>query len=79
MFAQMVSGYWSDIGNPAQYFETLHDLYAGKVDCPIPEPVSRYFDNGVVFWPGAREKAQTLGAILSGNVLAALPFDGPQA
>jgi NDP-sugar pyrophosphorylase family protein len=74
VYAQQVAGYWSDIGNPVQYLETLHDLFAQKVNLPLPTPPEHYFKQGVAFWPGAFEKIQALGIQPSGNVICAVPF-----
>lgn len=73
-WAQTVDGYWSDIGNPVQYLESIHDLYAGKVNIPLPEDAHRYYRNGIVYWEGAAEIAEQEGARLKGNVVVALPF-----
>jgi NDP-sugar pyrophosphorylase family protein len=73
-WAQQVDGYWSDIGNPVQYLESIHDLYAGKVNIPLPEDAHRYYQDGIVYWEGAAEIAQQEGAKLKGNVVVALPF-----
>ena len=75
-WAQKVYGYWSDIGNPVQYLETIHDLYAGKVQIPLPEEKSLYYRDGIVYWEGAQAMAQAEQAVLQGNVLVALPFSG---
>jgi NDP-sugar pyrophosphorylase family protein len=73
-WAQATEGYWSDIGNPTQYLESIHDLYAGKVDIPLPEQRERFYRNGVIYWEGAAEIADQEGAALSGNVVVAMPF-----
>jgi len=73
-WAQAVTGYWSDIGNPSQYVETVHDIYAGKVNFPLPEPLVNYYRDGVIFWEGAAALADQEGAILKGNVVVAKPF-----
>jgi len=73
-WAQSTDGYWSDIGNPAQYLESIHDLYAGKVNLPLPENPEEYYQDGVVYWQGAKAIAQRGGAALKGNVVVALPF-----
>lgn len=75
MYAQVVDGYWSDIGNPTQYFETVHDVYAGKVDIPLPKVPGQFFENGVVYWPKAKEAATQLHTELNGNILVAFPFE----
>ena len=73
-WAHYVRGYWSDIGNPAQYLESVHDVFAGRVDLPLPQPREDYYDAGVLYWPGAKALAQEEGAELSGNVVVAKPF-----
>lgn len=73
-WAQTVDGYWSDIGNPVQYLETVHDLYAGKVDIPLPERRDLYYREGIIFWEGASGIAHSEGASLTGNVVVATPF-----
>ncbi len=73
-WAQTVTGYWSDIGNPSQYLETVHDIYAGKVNFPLPEALSQYYRDGVIFWEGAAAIADQEGAELKGNVVVAKPF-----
>jgi NDP-sugar pyrophosphorylase family protein len=75
-WAQKVDGYWSDIGNPVQYLETIHDLYAGKVQIPLPEETSLYYRDGIIYWEGAQAMAESEQAVLQGNVLVALPFAG---
>lgn len=75
-WAQKVDGYWSDIGNPVQYLETIHDLYAGKVQIPLPAEKSLYYRDGIVYWEGAQAMAEAEQAVLQGNVLVALPFSG---
>lgn len=75
-WAQKVDGYWSDIGNPVQYLEAIHDLYAGKVQIPLPEEASLYYRDGIVYWEGAQAMAEAEQAVLQGNVLVALPFAG---
>lgn len=74
LWAQVVEGYWSDIGNPAQYLQSVHDIYAGYVDLPMPQQPQDFYENGVLYWPGAKAKARSEGAKLSGNVIVALPF-----
>jgi len=73
-WAQAVTGYWSDIGNPSQYVETVHDIYAGKVNFPLPEPLVNYYRDGVIFWEGAAALADQENATLKGNVVVAKPF-----
>jgi NDP-sugar pyrophosphorylase family protein len=49
-WAQEVTGFWSDIGNPAQYIETLHALHGVS-----NSKQSEFFDSatGVFFWPAS--------------------------
>lgn len=72
--AQSVQGYWSDIGNPTQYIESIHDIHAGKVNIPLPENNGVYYRNGLIFWQGAAELAEQEDATLQGNVVVARPF-----
>lgn len=72
--AQQVSGYWSDIGNPTQYLNSVRDAYAGKVNLPRPKEPWRYYRDGIVYWEGAQEAAEREGARLAGNVVVALRF-----
>lgn len=73
-WAQRVEGYWSDIGNPVQYLESVHDVYSGKVDLPLPTEINQYYVDGVVYWEGALAMAQRDQAQLSGNVIVATVF-----
>lgn len=73
-WAQSTDGYWSDIGNPSQYLESVHDLYAGKVNIPLPATPEKYYRDGIVYWEDAQAIAEREGASLSGNVVVALPF-----
>lgn len=75
-WAQTVEGYWSDIGNPVQYLESVHDLYAGQINIPLPANAEDYYQRGVVFWEGAARIAKSEGAVLTGNVVVATPFSG---
>jgi len=73
-WAQAATGYWSDIGNPVQYLETVHDIYSGKVNFSLPEPLSNYYRDGIIFWEGAAAIADQEGAKLRGNMIVAKPF-----
>lgn len=78
--AQKVGGYWSDIGNPTQYLETMHDIHDGKVNISLPEDVSKHRRDGAMFWEGphkwsdAQKLADREGAKVSGNVIVARPL-----
>lgn len=72
-WAQKVEGYWSDIGNPTQYLEAIHDIYDGKTTFDLPTNTSDYFDGGIVYWPGARQRSHDEGAHIKGNAVVALP------
>lgn len=74
-WAQKVDGYWSDIGNPAQYVECVRDIFAGKTSLPMPADPAEFYGNDIIYWPGAKRQAGREGAQLRGNVIVALPFD----
>lgn len=71
MWAQQLGGYWSDVGNPAQYIQTVKDILAGRVNMPLPANMTEYFEDGVIYWPGARAKARAAGTQVEGNVIVA--------
>jgi mannose-1-phosphate guanylyltransferase len=74
VWAQTVKGYWNDIGNPAQYIETIHDLYAGKTTLPLPANRNEYYRDGIIYWEGAAKIADQESAQLSGNIVVGRPF-----
>ena len=74
VWAQTVKGYWNDIGNPAQYIETIHDLYAGKTTLPLSANRDEYYRDGIIYWEGAAKIADQESAQLSGNVIVGRPF-----
>jgi NDP-sugar pyrophosphorylase family protein len=72
LHAQEVSGFWCDIGNPAQYVETLAMAYRGELHQKLPEALNRYYDAaGAFYWPGTFELAQANGHTLAGGVVVA--------
>ncbi len=71
LWAQKLGGYWSDVGNPAQLIQTVKDAYTGLVNMELPANVSDYFENGVIYWPGTKAKAESAGAKVEGNVIVA--------
>jgi NDP-sugar pyrophosphorylase family protein len=72
-WAQAVGGYWSDMGNPAQYIEAVRDAYANLLEIDLPTDVSDYYENQVIYWPGTKAISQQEGAQLSGNIVVARP------
>jgi NDP-sugar pyrophosphorylase family protein len=72
-WAQATDGYWSDIGNPEQYLDAVRDVVAGRVKIALPDPLSDFYEDGVIYWPGARAMARTEQASLSGNVIVVCP------
>lgn len=55
-WAQALSGYWCDIGNPTQYMTTLADIDAGHLCDKTPEFLAlwqRFYNKAVVTWPGS--------------------------
>jgi NDP-sugar pyrophosphorylase family protein len=71
IYARMIPQpfYWSDIGRPDQYIATVRDIYAGKLQVPLPPEKQRYFEEGIIYWEDAREKTQREQAILNGNII----------
>jgi NDP-sugar pyrophosphorylase family protein len=71
IYARMIPQpfYWSDIGRPDQYIATVRDIYAGKLQVPLPAEPQRYFEEGIIYWEDAREKAQREQAKLTGNII----------
>ncbi|MEB3245426.1 MAG: nucleotidyltransferase family protein [Vampirovibrionales bacterium] len=74
IWAHQMRGFWSDIGNPAQYLQTLQAIESGALHWKGLErvsPAGKY--NGVVYWPGTSARVQQEHAELSGNILVAEP------
>lgn len=71
IYARMIPQpfYWSDIGRPDQYIATVRDIYAGKLQVSMPPDADKYFDDGIIFWEGAKAKAAQEGAFLKGNLI----------
>lgn len=77
MWAEAVEGYWSDIGNPTQYFQALKDIYSGQIEgFELPVDLSSYMgEHGALYWPGTKALlGQVPDVQLRGNVLVAKPF-----
>jgi hypothetical protein len=50
--AFQVEQFWCDIGNPAQYLQTLQLAYEGVLGFTLPQPLNHwYLPEGVIFWP----------------------------
>jgi mannose-1-phosphate guanylyltransferase len=66
MWAQKLAGYWSDIGNPAQYYQTLCDVQAGALAWHEVEPLT--CDHGCFHWVAesavSNPQRQLAGAII---------------
>ena len=78
-WAQRVGGYWNDIGTPAQYLQSVRDIYTGCVAVPLPDSPDQYYRDGILYWDGAMESAQADGAmesdaLLQGNIIVARAF-----
>ena len=61
--------YWSDIGRPDQYLATVRDVYTGQLRIDLPKRAEQFWEDGMLFWPGTRERAQAQNAHLKGNVI----------
>jgi NDP-sugar pyrophosphorylase family protein len=54
--AFQIEQFWCDIGNPAQYLQTLQLAYEGVLGFTLPEPLSQWYESdGVIFWPETAE------------------------
>jgi NDP-sugar pyrophosphorylase family protein len=81
MWAERIRGYWTDIGNPAQYVATIRDAMNGKLGPELAAKVKKQVDaKGVIYWPGTRKKVEQLRSIaqyegspfkLEGNIVVA--------
>ena len=72
LFAQKVDGFWCDIGNPMQYYQTMELIYDGKVPFELPSDTSAYAAEGSFFWGGLNR--QTLPVAASGAVIVGRAF-----
>jgi len=72
LYAQEVEGFWCDIGNPAQYVETLAMAYRGDLGQVLPDALVDYYDEaGVFYWQGSKALADKDGLSLSGGIVVA--------
>ena len=64
MWAQKLEGYWSDIGNPMQYYQTLCDIQAEALKWTGMTPMATA--NNAHYWPGVtpNESAKASGAVV---------------
>jgi NDP-sugar pyrophosphorylase family protein len=69
--AFQIEQFWCDIGNPAQYLQTLQLAYEGVLGFVLPQPLNQwYWPEGVVFWPKTAEANQANGfTALRGGVV----------
>lgn len=81
-WAQVLPGYWNDIGNPAQYLQTLADIDNGLVTLPnmaqYRTPLGK--TRQLHCWPGTEDTVKAMLASGSlkaeGPVIVAKPFKG---
>lgn len=75
LYAFQVEGFWCDIGNPAQYLQTLQAIQERWLKLSACEadtaPSDQYHANGVFYWPDTFTLAQQQGLSLQGGVLVA--------
>jgi NDP-sugar pyrophosphorylase family protein len=66
--AEEVTGYWSDVGNPAAYFHALDALHGGLVGTPPKNDT--FYKNGVVYWDkAAYDNVKQAAVSLTGNAI----------
>lgn len=75
--AVAVQGYWNDVGNPAQYFQGVRDVRAGRVRLVEPQAPLDGDESGAVYWDDARYRAERVGLAPTGNVLLVVPEEPP--
>jgi NDP-sugar pyrophosphorylase family protein len=72
LYAYKVEGFWCDIGNPAQYVETLSLAYQGFLGVALPQNIEQYYDaKGVFYWSETCALAQEEALHLAGGVVVA--------
>jgi NDP-sugar pyrophosphorylase family protein len=70
LYAYEVAGFWCDIGNPAQYVETIAMAYRGELGQTLPENLKDYYDaQGVFYWNGCKPQADKAQLSLAGGVV----------
>ena len=72
LYAHEVEGFWCDIGNPAQYVETLAMAYRGELGEILPDALESYYhEAGVFYWQDSKTYADQEGLLLAGGVVVA--------
>jgi NDP-sugar pyrophosphorylase family protein len=72
LYAQEVEGFWCDIGNPAQYLETIAMAYRGELNQTLPQDLANYYETaGAFYWPSTKALAEKAGFSLSNGVIVA--------
>lgn len=72
MWAEVLKGYWNDVGNPIDYLRTLCDMATGNLGEAVAKRLKEHnYENGVMFWKGTQEKVQLDQAVLDGNIIVA--------
>lgn len=72
-WAQMMGGYWSDIGNASQYVQSVYDLYNSETGLDVPGNSDEYIQDSVVYWPGTYSVMSAMPIQLSGKVIVTRP------
>jgi NDP-sugar pyrophosphorylase family protein len=80
MWAEVLNGYWHDVGKPMEYMEVIHDIAEGRLGPDMQKKLlENNYDKGVMYWPETQEKAQADRAVLRGSVVVANRPDTAQA
>ncbi len=70
LYAYEVAGFWCDIGNPAQYVETIAMAYRGELGQALPPSIDDYYaSQGVFYWKGCKAQADQAQLTLAGGVV----------
>jgi len=72
LHAQEVAGFWCDIGNPAQYIQTIAMAYNGDLNQDLPTDMETFYDaSGVFYWPDTKALADANNVSMRGGVIVA--------
>jgi NDP-sugar pyrophosphorylase family protein len=74
VYAQQVDGFWCDIGNPLQYYDTLALIYSGQVPFDLPAGLENFVEGGVFYWQGCRPLAKQQPIACEGRVVVGQAF-----